>query len=151
LTEEDNGAVIEVLLRRLYHFYGSHTGVLFGIDPSRRSAVEAIVKTIVEDIDSFRELCIENCEYITDSGMFPCKENPFCATCLGADICINSIVTREEVLQLVSNGMAYTAQEIGMALEVRRDTVRGLLSDMELEGLVKRALKGKKVYWWSEK
>jgi len=70
LTEEDNGAVIEVLLRRLYHFYGSHTGVLFGIDPSRRSAVEAIVKTIVEDIDSFRELCIENCEYITDSGMF---------------------------------------------------------------------------------
>lgn len=82
-------------------------------------------------------------------GFFPHKENLFCSTCLGAEVCLESDISREEILELCS-GAAYNEKELGDILDTRPSTIRGILSDMELEGLVKRAYRGKTAYWWKE-
>ena len=80
-------------------------------------------------------------------GYFPHKENMFCHSCAGLEACMESDITREMILEMCESA-AYTSTELGAILDTRPSTVKAILSDMQLEGLVNRSYKGNTEYWW---
>jgi len=82
---------------------------------------------------------------------FLCKENLFCSNCVGAELCLNSTVDVEGILKVLQNSRAaWTTTEITKKLNIRRTLVKAVLSDLHIEGKVKRSFKGKTAYWWVE-
>lgn len=109
-------------------------------------------KTFVTEVKERKKKTVEKrilrmYREVTD-GIFEAKENPFCGTCRGVDICMDSDVEVETIFQLCSEA-AYTAQEIAIILSDRASNIKAMLSDLALEGKVKRAVKGNKTYWYN--
>lgn len=82
---------------------------------------------------------------------YQCKENLFCSNCVGADICLNSVVDVDEILKILEDsGEAYTVTEITKILKVQRSLVKATLSDLHIVGAVEKAVKGKTEYYYIE-
>jgi len=96
--------------------------------------------------DTVQRRIIKMAQDVMD-GIFPCKENIFCPSCAGAEPCLESTVDKQMLLELCSQA-AYSEGELALILETRPSTVKGMLSDLYLDGKVQRAFKGNKTYWW---
>jgi len=103
------------------------------MDKKKQAHVEKRIKLMIED------------------DKFPCKENLFCSNCVGAELCLNSTVNVDVILEfLQENPAAYTTTEITKELNIRRTLVKAALSDLHIDGKVKKSFKGKTAYWWIE-
>jgi len=82
---------------------------------------------------------------------FLCKENLFCSNCVGAELCLNSVLDVELILKFLrDNPAAYSATDVTKELSVKRTLVKAALSDLYIAGRVQKAVKGKTEYFYIE-